>query len=339
MNAQPSAKPNPERIFAALNAYIQTAALRTAIELDIFTAIDEGKSSAAELAAHAKISPRGARTLCDYITVHGFLRKVGDRYLLTPESTAFLSKRSPAYMGSVTVFLGTPRHFQNVFALTEAVRRGGSAAGHGDNHEPDDEFWVAFARSMGPMMVPAANFMAGLIDAKSGKPQRVLDIAAGHGVYGVTIAKQNPNAEITAVDWPNVLAVARENAETSGVAARYKFVPGSAFEADFGGGYDVVLLTNLIHHFSIADSVALFKRMHAALKPGGKLLTLEFVPNEDRVSPPVPATFSMNMLIATNEGDAYTYAEYQKMLADAGFAKTELHAVPDSPQHVVLAVK
>jgi ubiquinone/menaquinone biosynthesis C-methylase UbiE len=339
MSAPTSAKPTPERIFATLNAYIQTAALRTAIELEIFTAIDEGKSTSAEIAERAKISPRGARILCDYITVHGFLRKVGERYLLTPESTAFLSKRSPAYMGSVTGFLGTPRHFQNVFALSEAVRRGGSAAGHGDNHEPDDEFWVPFARSMAPMMIPAANFMAGLIDAKSGRPQRVLDIAAGHGVYGVTIAKQNPNAEITAVDWSNVLDVAKENAENAGVAARYKFISGSAFEADFGDGYDVILLTNLIHHFSIADSVALYKRMHAALKPGGKLLTLEFVPNEDRVSPPVPATFSMNMLVATDAGDAYTYSEYQKMLADAGFTKTELHAVPDSPQHVVVAVK
>ena len=82
-----------------------------------------------------------------------------------------------------------------------------------------------------------------------GQKWKVLDIAAGHGMYGVTIAKQNPNAEIFAVDWPQVLQVAEENANAAGVAARYHKIPGSAFEVDFGNDYDLVLLTGFLHHF------------------------------------------------------------------------------------------
>ena len=129
---------------------------------------------------------------------------------------------------------------------------------------------------------------------------KVLDIAAGHGMFGLSIARMNPNAQIVALDWPNVLAVAEENAKKFGVADRWSKKAGSAFEADYGEGYDYILLTNILHHFDHAGNVTLMKRVHAALKPGGKAITLEFVPNPDRVSPPVPAAFSMVMLANTD---------------------------------------
>ena len=122
---------------------------------------------------------------------------------------------------------------------------------------------------------------------------RVLDIAAGHGMYGIAIAQQNPNAQITAVDWPAVLEVAKENAEKAGVSARYTARPGSAFQAELGVDYDFVLLTNIFHHFDKDTCVQLMRRAYQALKPDGSAVTLEFVPNEDRVSPPTEAAFSL----------------------------------------------
>src|SRR5712691_9035672 len=201
--ASPSAGhgPTPERIFNMLNAYQQTAALETAIELDIFTAIGQGANRPATLAAKVRTSERGARILCDYLTVFGFLTKEEDRYALTQESAMFLDRRSPACLASMTGFLGTDPLRRNFDALTEAVRKGGTATAQGDNTKPNDEIWVAFARSMAPMTAPAAKFIAQLIGAPEGKPCNVLDIAAGHGMYGITIAKQNPNAQIVAVDW------------------------------------------------------------------------------------------------------------------------------------------
>ena len=81
------------------------------------------------------------------------------------------------------------------------------------------------------------------------------------------------------------------------------------------------------------------RRVYAALKPGGKAVTLEFVPNEDRVTPPAAAAFSLNMLVGTDAGDAYTFSEYEKMFLNAGFAKTTLHPVSGMPQQVLISGK
>jgi 2-polyprenyl-3-methyl-5-hydroxy-6-metoxy-1,4-benzoquinol methylase len=179
--------------------------------------------------------------------------------------------------------------------------------------------------------------MAGLVGAAKGKKWKVLDIAAGHGLFGIAIAKHNPNAEIVAVDWPSVLAVAQENARAAGVAARYRTRPGSAFEVDFGSDYDLVLLTNFLHHFDAPTCEKFLRKVHAALAAGGRAVTLEFIPNEDRVSPPVAAKFSLIMLSSTPSGDAYTFSEYERMFRNAGFQSSELHALPPTPSRVVLS--
>ncbi len=167
----------------------------------------------------------------------------------------------------------------------------------------------------------------------------MLDIAAGHGLFGITLAQHNPNAEVVAVDWPNVLAVAEENAQAAKVAARYRTVRGSAFDVDYGNGYDLVLLTNFLHHFDPPTCEKLLHKVHAALAPGGRAVTLEFVPNEDRVSPPIPATFAMVMLGTTPSGDAYTFSEYERMFRNAGFSSSELHPLPPTPHQVVMSHK
>lgn len=332
-------RPTPERIFALMNAFQNTAALKSGIELDVFTAIATGANTPALLARKISASERGLRILCDYLTIMGLLAKENGCYALTEESALFLDRRSPASLVAMTGFLASPWHKKNVEALTEAVRKGGTAGAQGDNSKPQDEVWVAFARSMAPLTIPAANFIASLIGAAEGQPSNILDIAAGHGNYGITIAKKNPNAKIVAVDWPSVLAVAEENAQAAGVSGRYATRPGSAFETDLGSGYDFVLLTNIFHHFDMPTCETLMRRVYAALKPGGKAVTLEFVPNEDRVTPPPAAAFSLNMLVGTDAGDAYTFSEYERMFANSGFVKTTLHPVTGMPQQVLISEK
>jgi ubiquinone/menaquinone biosynthesis C-methylase UbiE len=332
-------RPTPERIFNTLNAYQQTAALKTAIELDVFTAIGAGANTAAAIAAKTGAAEKGVRILCDYLTIQGFLTKDQGRYALTQESAIFLDRKSPACAGSMAKFLGGEELRSNFESLTQAVRNGGSLSSGRDNTKPNDEFWVAFARSMAPLTVPSSEFIAGLLRADEGKPCKVLDIAAGHGMYGITVARKNPKAEIVALDWPNVLTVAQENAKKFDVAERYSVRAGSAFEVEMGSGYDYVLLTNIFHHFDVPTCEKLMRRVHAALKPGGKAITLEFVPNEDRVSPPTAAAFSLIMLANTDTGDAYTFAEYEKMFRNAGFVKSTLHPLSEMPQQVVVSEK
>jgi len=334
-----ASKPTPERIFNTMIAFQETEALKAAIELDIFTAIADGANTAASIATKTGASERGVRILCDYFTIKEFLTKKENEYSLTQESAVFLNRRSPACLATMINFLASPWSRKNFGTLTEAVRKGGTANGTGDHTKPHEEVWVNFARSMAPLTVPTAEFIAQLTGAAEGKVCKVLDIAAGHGMYGITVAKRNPNAHVVAVDWPAVLEVAKENAAKFGVASRHTTKPGSAFETDFGEGYDYVLLTNILHHFDIPTCEKLMRRVHAALKQGGKAITLEFVPNDDRVTPPMAAAFSLVMLAGTDAGDAYTFAEHEKMFRNAGFAKTTLHPVPDMPQQVLLSEK
>ncbi|MGH9338013.1 MAG: methyltransferase [Acidobacteriota bacterium] len=331
--------PTPDRIFATFNAHQQTAALKAAIELDIFTAIADGQDTASALAGHAGASERGVRILCDFLTIMGFLSKDAQRYSLAPDSALFLSRHSPAYLGISSRFLASP-HMVNQFSdLAAVVRKGGTIAEKDGSLAPDHPMWIDFARSMVPLIIPAAEFIPRLLEAERGEPWKVLDIAAGHGMFGIMLAQHNKNVQIVALDWPNVLTVARENARTAGLSDRYRTLEGSAFDLDFGSEYDVVLLTNFLHHFDIPTCENLLSRIHKHLADGGRVVTLEFVPDEDRVSPPIAAAFSMMMLGSTPAGDAYTFSQYQQMFESAGYSRTERHPIPNYPEEVLVSWK
>jgi SAM-dependent methyltransferase len=332
-----SPQPSPELFFQTIWGYQRTEALKAAIALDLFTAIGEGAQTTDALARRCAASERGTRILCDFLVVSGFLTKEGESYRLTPDSAIFLDRRSPACLASAATFLTSPM-LRDAFAeLTAAVRKGGTVAGEEGSVAPEHPAWVEFARSMAPMMALPAELIAGVLDARAGRKWKVLDIAAGHGLFGITLAKQNPNAEIVALDWPAVLAVAQENARAAGVADRYRTLSGSAFEVDLGSGYDLVLLTNFLHHFDPPTCESLLRKVHAALAPGGRAVTLEFVPNEDRVTPPMTAGFSLVMLATTPSGDAYTFPELERMFRNAGFSASELHPLPPTAEQLVIS--
>jgi 2-polyprenyl-3-methyl-5-hydroxy-6-metoxy-1,4-benzoquinol methylase len=328
--------PSPELFFETTQAYQRTAALSAAIELDLFTAIGDGAHTAAAIAARCEASERGTRMLCDFMTVLGFLSKTADTYQLTPDSAVFLSKRSPGYLGGAFEFLGSPEIVRNFDNLAATVRRGTVA--EGSTVEDDNPVWEKFARAMSPMAMPASTAIAEILNVASAGPIRVLDIAAGHGVYGVTIAQRNPQAQIVAVDWERVLRVATEHASKVGVGARHRALSGDAFKVDWGTGYDVALVTNFLHHFDRAACTTLLRKIAAALNPGGRVVVVEFVPNADRVSPPPAAGFVMNMLAGTPSGDVYTFDDLAEMLAGAGFHDPVRHQLA-GPQTVVVAVK
>lgn len=322
---------NPAPILEFFTAYQKTAAMQASVDIGLFSAIAAGQSTVPAIAKACAASPKGVRVLCDYWTVHGLLVKARGGYRLTPEAATFLDRASPAYLGGAMGFLNGP--MTPFFGrLTQAVRHGGcETAG---SVEPDYDGWVSFAEEMGAMMFPIAQAIAKLLGRVSG---RVLDVAAGHGLFGIVLAQENPGVTLTALDWPKVLDVARKHAARMGVGERYTTIAGDAFKVDLKGPYDVILLTNLLHHFGVEQCTALLKRLRAALRPGGRLVTLEFVPNDDRVSPPMSATFPLVMLATTAKGDAYTFAELTQMLRSAGFATNALHQPDDSPQQIIVS--
>ena len=333
------AEPNPQLVWDTINAYQRTEALRAAIDLDLFTMIGESDRTADELAESSDASLRGIRILCDYLAVIGFLAKAGGAYRLTPTSAVFLDRKSPAYMATVARFLNSPKLMSGFANFTETIRLGETQLGSGGVNEPGFSEWVTFAESMTPLMGPACKAIAEHCGKANSHRVRVLDVAAGHGLFGIAVATRTPQAEITAQDWPNVLEVARRNAQLAGVADRYHLLPGSVLDVDLGEGYDVVLVTNLLHHFDERSCTQILRKIYQGLSDDGQLITLEFVPNEDRVSPPIPASFSLMMLGLTPGGDAYTARQHEHMLHNAGFNKPTITPVPQSPQHLIVSTR
>jgi len=338
MTAQ-AQQPSPQLFFETITAYQRSEAAKSAIDLDLFTAVGEGNHTAAEIASRCKAAERGVRILCDYMTMIGFLTKDGNSYALTQDSAVFLDRRSPAYMGSVVDFLLSDHIVESFKHLTESVRKGGTATPDGGTLAPEHPVWIKFARAMAPMMGMAAQGIAQLVDPEANRKIKVLDIAASHGLFGLAFATRNPHAEIVGVDWANVLELSNENAKAMGVADRHSTIAGSAFDVDFGTGYDVVLLTNFLHHFDPPTNEKLLRKVHAALAEGGRAVTLEFVPNDDRISPPGIAGFSLTMLAGTPNGDAYTFAQLEGMFKNAGFSKSEIHAIPAAIQQLIVSQK
>ena len=327
---------DPRVVFDMVQSVQKTAALKAAIDLDIFRAVGQGPGDVASIAKHANASERGIRILCDFLVINGVLAKEGNTYKHTPSSAMFLDPRSPACVASVAHFLCRPEVLEGLTGLADVVRAGRTHLPGAGTVEPENPIWVDFAEKMAPMMAPMAAPLGAVVLEGSDGPMRVLDIAAGHGLFGIEIAKQNRQARVTGLDWAPVLRVALKNAEKAGVRDRYDMLPGSAFEVEFGGPYDAVLLTNFLHHFDKPTCVGLLKKVRGALKPGGRAATLEFVPNEDRVSPPMPAAFAMTMLTTTASGDAYTFSELNAMYDEAGFKGTKAHPIPHSPHTIVM---
>jgi 2-polyprenyl-3-methyl-5-hydroxy-6-metoxy-1,4-benzoquinol methylase len=333
----PKTQPNPDLLFDTLNAYQRTAALRAAIDLDVFTHIGEGFDTAPALAKRCQATERGIRILCDYLAIIGFLTKQDDRYALTLDSAFFLDRRSPGCAASMAGFLAHPEMVDGFKNLATAIRFGHAALSGQGNIEPENPIWVEFAHDMATIQIPLAERIARILQADAGEKWKVLDIAAGHGVFGIALAKHNPNAEIWAQDWLHVVEVAAENACAAGVASRYHALPGSAFEIDFGSGYDIVLITNFFHHFDPPTIENLMRKVRASLAPAGRVVTLDFIPNEDRLTPARAASFMMMMLGTTPAGDVYTFSEYDRMFRNAGFSSNELHGMPGGAQSAIVS--
>ena len=330
---------DPQPIWQIMTAFQHSAAYKTAIELELFTKIAEGNKTAADIATACGASGRGIRILADTMTVIGFLQKRDGEYSLKDVSAMFLDKKSPAYLGGAVEFIMSDAQRRGYDDLTNAVRKGGSQVKGDASLDPNSEMWVTFAKAMMPLMYPSAQAIAGHLGLPGDSSIKVLDIAAGHGLFGITVAQQYPNAQVYAADWDNVLTVASENAERMGVADRHHLIEGDAFDVAFGEGYDVALVTNFLHHFDAKTNTRFMKKVYDSLKPGGRAFTLEFIPNDDRVSPPGEALFALVMLAATPAGDAYTFAELKKICEDAGFTGNEHIPLAPMPQHLVISTK
>jgi len=322
-------------VFEIATAYRKTAALIAAVNLDIFTIIGSSTLTVDQLVARTSAAPRGLRILCNYLTSMGLLTKDESCYSLTQISRTFLDAASPFAMGQTIEFLAAPEMmFLFLDDPASYVRRGGSS---GMAHiAPDNPVWVRFAKAMMPFAAATARRVSAHVLDAYDPPFNVLDIAAGHGLYGIEIAKTFPEALITAVDWAEVIAVAEENAAAAGVAERFTARPGNALNIEWGSDYDLILLPNFLHHFDFETCVSIVKKVRTSLAVGGHALSVDFVPNEGGIEPPIPVMFAFQMLATTPAGEAYTKKELNLMAQLAGFRGAATLALSPTPETLII---
>jgi len=328
---------SPAIVMEDLMGAWRARALVAAVELDVFSKIAAGKRTVMEIGEVAGASPRGTASLLDALTAIGYLRKTASRYTLQPVSAAFLLPGGKAYAGPTAEALSlTWDSWKN---LTEAVRTGHSAETV-NAPEQGKEFFPKLVASIFPGSFAAATVAVSQFPEKDRrKIHKILDVAAGSGAWSLAFARALPDARVTTVDFHEMTPITREFAEKFGVAQRYEYKEGDLRQVDFGREiYDLVILGHIIHSEGEKHGKELLRKSYAALRPGGKLLIGEFVPNDARTGPAMPVLFGLTMLLQTEEGNVFTLREYRAWLKTAGFRKVATIPVPP-PSTVIIATK
>lgn len=339
MKSQDAKPPvTPERIMQIAWGYGPPLILEAAVRHRVFDVLDKGPATVDQVSGQTGASVRGLRILMNaLIGLELLTRDSQGRYALTPESARYLVRGKPDYRGGMSLHTSTqllPKWMQ----LTEIVRTG-KPAGAVNREETGAAFFQQFVEELFPLGYATAQKLAdvlGVGDAK--KPMRVLDLAAGSGVWGIAFAEKSPQVRVTAVDWPGVLPVTRRVAERRGVVDRFEFVGGDLLQADFGSGHDIAILGNILHSEGEARSRALLAKTFAALAPRGTAVVAEFLVNDDRTGPAAGLLFSVNMLVNTDDGDTFSFDEISRWLQEAGFRNSRTVEVP-GPSPLILADK
>jgi C-methyltransferase len=326
-------------ILNLMQAYKNTALLKTGVELGVFDALAQEASDATTIARRTGVAERGARLLLNALAAIGLLESDGGSYRLTAGAAEHLVRGRPAYLGDMARVMASPWEWDALGRLTEAVRRGGTIM-HEHAETPEYPYWEDFAAYAGAVASPTAERVAGALAPWASTRDRldVLDLACGHGLYGFTLAARNPVARVWSQDWSNVLPIALQHADRLRVADRVHTIAGDMFEVPLGGPYDVIMITNVLHHFAEDRGCTLLSRARAVLRPGGKLAVVGITTAEGApAADPQPHLFSILMLVWTAQGEVHTVAGYRRMMKAAGFGTPVVHDVPGLPFRVMVA--
>ena len=334
----PSTAPvTPERIMQFAWGYAPPLVLEAAIRHRVFDLLDSGPKTVQELHTEAGASERGLAAIANALVALDFLAKDNQgRYSLTPESAAFLVSTKPGFHG------GLIRHcsqhlIPKWLRLNEIVETGQPVEAVNEETTGGD-FFEKFVNDIFPMSYPAAQAVVQHLNFKAGAPVRVLDLAAGSGVWGIALAQSNEQVRVTAVDWPRVIPVTKNTVARFGLSDRFSFVEGDLQQADFGKDYAVATLGHILHSEGEQRSRELLAKTFEALGSGGTIVIAEFLANADRTGPVNAMLFAVNMLVATESGNTFSFEEISSWLREAGFVNARTVESP-GPSPLILATK
>lgn len=288
--------------------------LLTAVELRVFSVIGAGAMTSDEVAARAGGDPRATDRLLNALCALGLLDKRSGRFSNTPDSRRYLDASSPEYVAGLGHTAGM---WHTWSGLTDAVREGRPALRRAIN-DRGDAWLEPFIAAMHYRAVPHAPRLAELIGLDG--VARVLDVGGGSGVFATSFARQQPGLEAVVFDLPNVLPLTQRYITEAGLGSRVTTAVGDYLADPLPGGFDLVFLSAVVHSNSPAENAALMRSCAAALNPGGRVAIVDFVMDDDRLSPAGGAFFALNMLVATDHGDTFTESEIRDWMTAAGLA-------------------
>jgi SAM-dependent methyltransferase len=311
-----------------------TSILGAAAKHGIFTALEGNPGTAEEVAKRTGIALRGAQALLDGLTGLGLLTLSGGRYQNAPDSSLFLVKGKPSYLGGMAeVFLQDFATWQN---LPEAAKTGlPSAAETAD--VADNSFWHVLVPAIAALSFPVAQMAAERLGIAKAGAVSWLDVGGGSGVWSAVWLGVNKQAIGTQLDWPSVNTIGRGYVTNFGVADRFKTIDGDFHTTDFGlAKYDFAVYAHIAHQEAPADNLATFRKFRKALKPGGTLVINDFILNDDRTGHPFAMMFASQMLVVTKNGFTYRQADYREWVKEAGFQSVDIVPTP-TPSTLVFA--
>jgi hypothetical protein len=303
----------PAELLQLSGDYWSACALHAGVKLDLFTPLVERNLTAGELAAFLKTDPRGLAMLLNALAAMALLEKNGDCYATTPFAAEYLSRRSPHYLGHIILH---HRHLMAGWArLDDAVRNGApdgervALAVDGEVRENFEMGMFNLAMLNAPRIVPGIDL--------SGR-RRLLDLGGGPGTYAIHFCIHNPDLTAVVYDLPSTRPFAEESIARFGLTNRIAFESGDFMSEDIPGPYDVAWLSHILHGVGPAACALILQKTVEALEPGGLILVQEFILDDTMDSPLFPALFSLNMLLGTPDGRAYSEGELFSMLGAAG---------------------
>jgi ubiquinone/menaquinone biosynthesis C-methylase UbiE len=322
---------SPDRIMQFAWAFAPPLTIEVATRNRVFEFLDTTAHTAEEVAEYAKGSTRGWQAVLNCLVGLGLLAKESFRYSTTPESSMYLVATKPSYMGGF--FKHISKQLIPSWLNLEEIVRTGRPTGRVNDRTGGEEFFAEFVNDLFPLSYPAANTLGEHLNLRETTSEvRVLDIAAGSGVWGIALAQQSEHVKVSAVDWPLVLEVTRQMTARFGLTSRFEFLAGDLLEVEFPDRCDVATLGHILHSEGERRSQALLKKVSDALKPGGTIAIAEFTPNSDRTGPPQSLIFAINMLVNTDEGDTYPFEQVVSWLEEAGFVNArELPSAGPAP--------
>ena len=338
MTTSVTAPVTPERIMQFAWGYVPPLVLEAAVHHRIFDLLDGGPKTISEVQKETGASERGLTAVMNALVGMDFLAKDKQgMFSLTPESSAFLVSTKPGFQGGF-IRHGSEQLIPKWLHLNKIVATGQPAASV-NQEGPGSDFFQRFVDDIFPLSYPAAQTLSRHLSANgSAAPVRVLDLAAGSGVWGIAQAQGSEQVSVTAVDWPDVIPITRKTVGKFGLTERYSFIAGDLLQVDFGTGHTVATLGHILHSEGRERSRELLKKTFQALAPGGTIAIAEFLVNADRTGPLNGLFFALNMLVNTDSGDTYSFEEISGWLTDAGFTDSRTLDSP-GPSPLILATK